>query len=334
MAYTAQFFQEKLNVPVEYFNPFRNIQIDPAVQIEELEKVAHGFGEVVGLGLRNLAQCPVELNLVPKSIRSRQQFEQKKPYFIAAIFSLVLVVFAYGMFYSKIAGVKRSSLDTLTGNLQPLEGKVSQLEVQENAIRTTTNQIAKLVDYLEDKFFWPETLTEVRSVLMRIEETQTQAGRPVGIWVEKFGSVVGAAEQVQTTSSEEGGTGAYDPLAFYRKNPELMKRYFPHLVGGGAAQPAATEDIAPSTDGTATAATTSTNNLVIDVKLRALNLEKGGQNTGANGQLAFAVEEAFKTNAMFEATGTKLADVQQSEATADTFTFGLKVQLKNSMQTM
>ncbi|HVK58684.1 MAG TPA: type IV pilus assembly protein PilM, partial [Candidatus Kapabacteria bacterium] len=120
MAYTAQFFQEKLNVPVEYFNPFRNIQIDPAVQIEELEKVAHGFGEVVGLGLRNLAQCPVELNLVPKSIRSRQQFEQKKPYFIAAIFSLVLVVFAYGMFYGKIASVKRSSLDVLQGNLQPL----------------------------------------------------------------------------------------------------------------------------------------------------------------------------------------------------------------------
>src|SRR5688500_15295428 len=125
MAYTGQFFAEKLNVPVEYFNPFRNIQIDPAVQIEELEKVAHAFGEVVGLGLRNLAQCPVELNLVPKSIRNRQQFEQKKPYVIAEIFSLVLVVFAYGMFYSKIAGVKRSSLETLKSNLQPLEDRKS-----------------------------------------------------------------------------------------------------------------------------------------------------------------------------------------------------------------
>ncbi|MGZ8899295.1 MAG: type IV pilus assembly protein PilM [Limisphaerales bacterium] len=334
MAYTAQFFQEKLNVPVEYFNPFRNIQIDPAVQIEELEKVAHGFGEVVGLGLRNLAQCPVELNLVPKSIRSRQQFEQKKPYFIAAIFSLVLVVFAYGMFYSKIAGVKRSSLETLSSNLQPLEGKVSQLEVQENAIRTTTNQIAKLVDYLEDKFFWPETLTEVRTVLMRVEDSQSRPGLPVGIWVEKFGSVAGAAEQTQTSGTEEGTSSAYDPLAFYRKNPELMKRYFPHLVAGGAGQAAVTEDVAPTTDSTATTTPVSTNNVVIDVKLRALNLEKNGQNTGANGQLAFAVEEAFKTNAMFEASGTKLADVQQSEGTADTFTFGLKVQLKNSMQTM
>src|SRR6267154_6211596 len=36
MPYTAQFFAEKLNVPVEYFNPLRNVQIDPAVNLEEL----------------------------------------------------------------------------------------------------------------------------------------------------------------------------------------------------------------------------------------------------------------------------------------------------------
>ncbi|MEI6194931.1 MAG: pilus assembly protein PilM, partial [Verrucomicrobiota bacterium] len=41
MPYTAQFFAEKLNIPVEYFNPLRNIQIDPAVKLEELARVAH-----------------------------------------------------------------------------------------------------------------------------------------------------------------------------------------------------------------------------------------------------------------------------------------------------
>src|SRR5438309_7419657 len=143
MPYTAQFFAEKLNVPVEYFNPFRNTQIDPSVNLEELEKVAHSYGEVVGLGLRNLAQCPVELNLVPKSILKRQQFDQKKPYFIAAIFSLVLVVFAYGMFYSKIAGLKQSSLDTLSAKLTPYEQSVNKLTEQETALKATTNQIVK-----------------------------------------------------------------------------------------------------------------------------------------------------------------------------------------------
>jgi type IV pilus assembly protein PilM len=50
MPYTAQFFAEKLNVPVEYFNPLRNVQIDPSINLEELARVAHSLGEVVGLG--------------------------------------------------------------------------------------------------------------------------------------------------------------------------------------------------------------------------------------------------------------------------------------------
>ena len=70
-------------MPVEYFNPFRNVQIDPAINLEELARVAHALGEVVGLGLRNLAHCPVELNLMPESTLNWVQFNQKKPYFIA-----------------------------------------------------------------------------------------------------------------------------------------------------------------------------------------------------------------------------------------------------------
>jgi hypothetical protein len=41
---------------------------------------------VVGLGLRNLAHCPVEMNLMPDSTLRWQAFNQKKPYFIATVF--------------------------------------------------------------------------------------------------------------------------------------------------------------------------------------------------------------------------------------------------------
>src|SRR5216684_4660839 len=110
MPYTAQFFAEKLNVPVEYFNPLRNVQIDPAINLEELARVAHSMGEVVGLGLRNLAQCPVELNLMPDSTLKWQSFNQKKPYLMATIFSLVLVTAAGGFLFDKLASVKTTEL--------------------------------------------------------------------------------------------------------------------------------------------------------------------------------------------------------------------------------
>src|ERR1700691_4315799 len=103
MPYTAQFFAEKLNVPVEYFNPFRNVQIDPSVNLEDLSRVAHSLGEVVGLGLRNLANCPVEMNLMPESTLRWQALNEKKPYLVATVFSLVLVAFAIGFLFQELA---------------------------------------------------------------------------------------------------------------------------------------------------------------------------------------------------------------------------------------
>src|SRR5271170_908564 len=111
MPYTAQFFAEKLNMPVDYFNPLRNIQIDPSVSLEELSKYAHSFGEVVGLGLRDLAHCPVEMNLMPRSSIQRQEFANKKPYLIASAFGLALVVFAIYLAESRIGDIYRGKLD-------------------------------------------------------------------------------------------------------------------------------------------------------------------------------------------------------------------------------
>src|SRR5579871_3017594 len=111
--YTAQFFAEKLNVPVEYFNPFRNVQIDPSVNLEDLARVAHSLGEIVGLGLRNLAHCPVELNLMPESTLNWVQFNQRKPYFIATMFSLVAVIFAAAFIFNRLGGIYDDELKKL-----------------------------------------------------------------------------------------------------------------------------------------------------------------------------------------------------------------------------
>src|SRR5881392_3453033 len=123
MPYTAQFFAEKLNVPVEYFNPLRNVQIDPAINLEELAKVAHSMGEVVGLGLRNLAHCPVELNLMPESTRKWQAFNQKKPYFIATVLSLVAGLAAMGYLFNKLADVKTKEIEKIHPDVEQEQRK-------------------------------------------------------------------------------------------------------------------------------------------------------------------------------------------------------------------
>src|SRR5271155_3905196 len=115
MPYTAQFFQEKLNVSVEYFNPFKTLKSTPALDLEELSKYAHSYGEVVGLGLRDLAHCPVELNLMPQSSLQRQEFGNKKPYLVASIFSLALVIFAIYKQEVSIGNVWRAAETEVSG---------------------------------------------------------------------------------------------------------------------------------------------------------------------------------------------------------------------------
>src|SRR5438876_4499485 len=174
MTYTAQFFAEKLNVPVEYFNPLRNVQIDTSIDLEELAKVAHSFGEVVGLGLRDVAQCPVEMNLMPKSSLKRQQFNQKKPYFIATVFSLVAGVLAYGWFYAKIAEIKREALERLNVKVEPLRQKQTELQGELDKLQKLNRESGQLTEWMEQRFFWPDVLTELRRLLMAAEATRKQ----------------------------------------------------------------------------------------------------------------------------------------------------------------
>src|SRR5215468_7194409 len=149
MPYTAQFFAEKLNIPVEYFNPLRNVQIDPGINLEELAKVAHSLGEVVGLGLRNLAHCPVELNLMPESTLKWQSFNQKKPYLIATVFSMALVVAAIGLLFDRLAGAKAASKQELDGKVQPLKNKDQRFQANLAALKKARSDASQVVTYMD-----------------------------------------------------------------------------------------------------------------------------------------------------------------------------------------
>src|SRR5271157_81524 len=148
MPYTAQFFAEKLNVPVEYFNPLRNVQIDPAINLEELARVAHSLGEVVGLGLRNLAQCPVELNLMPDSNLRWQSFNQKKPYLLASAMSMAAVVFLIGVLFDQLAQAKNKSWEEVHNKVEPAQRQQDKLDKAYGELKKTEGQVNQVTDWM------------------------------------------------------------------------------------------------------------------------------------------------------------------------------------------
>src|SRR5439155_24998001 len=84
MRYMREFFNEKLNVPIEFFNPLQNVTVSESAPTLEVTRSAYLLGEVVGLALRSVTTCPMELNLLPASVVRRQELEKRRPFIIVA----------------------------------------------------------------------------------------------------------------------------------------------------------------------------------------------------------------------------------------------------------
>ena len=329
MPYTAQFFAEKLNVPVEYFNPFRNVQIAPTVNLEELARVAHSLGEVVGLGLRNLAHCPVELNLIPASTRKMQAFGEKKPYLIATVFSLVLVVGAMGFLFQKLASVKEDELNQrVKPLLDPAQRREQNFKRAYGDLTSATNELGQVSAWLEDRYFWPDVLSEFRQVLLRTERaSQQKLKTDVGVWI----------EQMLTTtpsSTDANGGGIATPMPMPVPNPAMREMDNPRAIlnanpGGMMMQQQPLGVPATPDAGTVNPVTNEVS--VITLRCRAVSLSN--VDPSANTGIAFALQNELRASTnFFDPEKTELVGTITPDDVTGTFTFDVSVALKRPLK--
>jgi type IV pilus assembly protein PilM len=327
MPYTAQFFAEKLNVPVEYFNPLRNVQIDPAINLEDLARVAHSLGEVVGLGLRNLAHCPVELNLMPESTLNWVQFNQKKPYFIATVFSLVAVVFASGLLFKNLAGVNAEELEKLKQSIVPLQTREVAFKKAYGDLKKSQQDAEQIATWTQDRYAWGDVLTEFHRVMLQVEgETSTSLHTATGVWIEKFitDDSLGASA---AGMGEMAGMPPGAPINPFGNDPAFQRRYGLPTAAPVAEAAPATADGQPAVK----KSKAGTNEVdTITILCRGVNLTTTAPS--ANTDIAFAVERMLKEDPMFDKDETKLDPTINLDEATGTFTFGVNVRLKQPLK--
>lgn len=84
LPYLKEFLEEKLNLPVEFFNPMQRVSIGKAVNVDSLQGEAHQLGELVGLALRAAEKSTVNIDLVPDKVQAQRDITRRKPALIAA----------------------------------------------------------------------------------------------------------------------------------------------------------------------------------------------------------------------------------------------------------
>ncbi len=148
ISYADYFFKEKMEMEVEHINPFKNVPFQ--VPAEELEKVAHSMGEVVGLGLRLETECPIEVNLVPLSVTKRREFRRKIPFFVAAMVGVICVVWAYWLYYWKAEGLLADQLARATRDvdeLKRIDDDMKNADKARDVVHVDAEQIRNIIKF-------------------------------------------------------------------------------------------------------------------------------------------------------------------------------------------
>src|SRR6266581_651595 len=158
--YMREFFQEKLQVPIEFFNPLRNVAVAHAAPVNELTRSAHLLRELVGLALRSVSACPMELNLRPAIVLRRQELEKRRPFFIMAAAAVVLALLGWGVYYTRAAQVARfgaEKIGKINAPMHAAEAKIEKLRKQATSLDVVGGPLATAIN---DRFFWVEIVED------------------------------------------------------------------------------------------------------------------------------------------------------------------------------
>src|SRR5438874_3915009 len=239
--YMREFFQEKLQVPVEFFNPLRNVAVSETVDATEVAHSAHLLGELTGLALRSATTCPMELNLRPQSVVRRQEVERRRPYFVLAAACLVLGLLAWGAYFWRAAQLE----DRATARVQEKVDAMRRIETQMTQVRKETatfdNESAPLVAAINERSFWPLILEDLNSRLPKediwiTELIPTSGGKPLLGPESRTVVALPASTPVAPRPGTTPATPAIDGILvrglylFNPKQQEVVVDYFRNLV--------------------------------------------------------------------------------------------------------
>ena len=200
--YTPSFFAEKMKIPVEYFNPFQVVAVGESIDQEMLSSIAHLFAEEIGLALRKIGTCPIEIALVPAAVKKQNAFKAKYPYFYtAAAFLLIYLGLSYWAFDTQLKEIneKRDIFQRYVDKKQSVQKTVEDAQGQ---LGSEERKLKQAKDLLTIRNNWI-------NLLNTLQESTPQNMWFTKIFVTDESTVALSRTESAANDRSEGGLGLF-----------------------------------------------------------------------------------------------------------------------------
>ena len=136
LPYLDLFIADKLSLPVAYFNPLRNVNLNPTLNMPLVQQNSCYTAELVGLALRGTGSCPAEVTLDAPTLAARAYKRRKQPYYYGALFAWLLLMACICLYYysqTNVATDMAAQLKDSTSILQTQAPKIASLAQTQEA---------------------------------------------------------------------------------------------------------------------------------------------------------------------------------------------------------
>ncbi|MCF6311869.1 MAG: pilus assembly protein PilM [Verrucomicrobiales bacterium] len=240
LPFLREFFAEKLRIPIDYFNAFRNVTLASGVDRDAMSKLAHVSGELVGLALRDAGECPLQLDLVPESVVEEQALNKRKPYLYLAVAALTLLIGAAGFYFNQAAAIANAQTEALRSDVEELTLYDGKIQVWKDKLSDIEATKRPYTDAVYDRTYWVGLFNDLSrrmdSDLMWITMIEPMAeGQPV---IEDLYELSELAPEAAAGAGKQGEEGKkmIDTLhirGLYRENdggPKVVSDYLDRLM--------------------------------------------------------------------------------------------------------
>jgi type IV pilus assembly protein PilM len=186
---------ERLRLPVERYQPFKNVDISADARASGAEASAQVLADLVGMATCLINKAEVEASLLPPALTATLAFRKRQPVFMAAAVLVVLALVPPIAYLHSITTATLERVSQVDGQLMPLRAVEHRNSENLRRIEAATKQIAALRAAYETKSNWINFLADLQERLVKIED----------VWLDKLQVVRPALPEPGEQAVVEGG---------------------------------------------------------------------------------------------------------------------------------
>ncbi|MDA3925257.1 MAG: type IV pilus assembly protein PilM [Kiritimatiellae bacterium] len=211
------FFRQKLNVQVDYLNPFMNVGISRKLDSEQVGLDAFMLAESVGLALRRSLECPIEINLMPPEIIKHKSFKKRMPFFGLAVAGLLMSLGIWTVYEKKMADLYVVQGSQVAAKLSKSQKKTTLLKKAEKDIVGVQQKADAIKDLIITRTLALKRVSAIRQSIYEgmwvtaLSHIKDSEGNSTGVriigrgWIDKLREIEAKAEDAgrNATAVEE-----------------------------------------------------------------------------------------------------------------------------------